>query len=765
MSLYRRILLIVSITMLATIETMALNITGKIKSNSSSSLLKDGCVKVYSDSSVIASGMTDSKGHISLECPSTSGIITIDITADGHETITIVTEGDKNDIALGDILLNPLSIKLGEVSVSAQTVVNTAGRTIIIPTQTEIKRATDPLNLLRMLSYKSSDLQINQFLGTISINGKTPQVLINGVPRTIDDVKTLMPERILKIDYTVIPDIRYGGIPSINIILRPVPSGYGAMADIRLALTTTREIYNASGTYVKGNNEINLVVGGTYRNAHKEFQNTREQYISPDETITLEGNGLPSGTIDFDNRIKLDYTHTPDKNKIFVATTNIAFHDNRRKNFSDYTGDNEDYLETKRANYKFFVPKLKLYYRSDMGSKGTIELLASTSISKGNYNNTISYSTGYDSRTLNNNMAWNVHGGATYSRKISKVHSVSGISYTFNRSRSNYHIDNNPVNTSIFRTNTLRAFSSLSGELLTFSYALNALVSYKHIDKGYTLPGGYISLFRNILPGLSGNYYFWIQSSAPRTAQLTNVLRPLNSYLYTNGNYDLKSQWNHTNDLKLNYNHKHFFVSLSGNIQRSYNPIVSTYEYISDPASEIYGKFLSIEKNARHQTSISTGLSAGFNNLLGHFSFNTYVGWNKQNIRGEDIDYTLCRFTNGLNIAFYIGNFQLDAEATIVPSKTLSGLSVHQNYSFQSLRASYKFGRWNASVFWSMPFARHAHKQKFWIISDVHPSSTVTWMSDQNNMVEFSIRYQLYKGHRLKKGNQTISDSSVDTGR
>ena len=111
-----------------------------------------------------------------------------------------------DDINLGKIYLNEGKL-LQEVVVSGDRMVESKGRTIIYPSIADVKASSTSLSLF--LKLPLAGLDANPINRTLSVDGGTPMILINGVPSSMDDVNSIQAKEIEKIEYSRITPARY----------------------------------------------------------------------------------------------------------------------------------------------------------------------------------------------------------------------------------------------------------------------------------------------------------------------------------------------------------------------------------------------------------------------------------------------------------------------------------------------------------------------------------------------------------------------------
>ncbi|MDE6337758.1 MAG: carboxypeptidase-like regulatory domain-containing protein, partial [Muribaculaceae bacterium] len=277
------------------------------------------------DSVQTLSARTGNRGSFSLDVPDGASRCTLTVSSTGYEPHTLSVANLSGDVDLGRILLAPLASTLGEVSVTASTtrVIDLPDKSIVFPTQLEKDRATDPLNLLAQISYAAPSLSVDEHGRSMTIDGRIPQILINGVRRSHDDLNALDPQDILKVEYITYPDIRYSA-PYINIVTVRNPTGGSLMADLRAPVTTRQENHQLYASYRRGKHEVSVNYRGTFRDTRGDHTDLTEWYFAPDRTYETEMRGLPSRVLDRSHDASVEYSLVGGPKRMLVTTASIG---------------------------------------------------------------------------------------------------------------------------------------------------------------------------------------------------------------------------------------------------------------------------------------------------------------------------------------------------------------------------------------------------------------------------------------------------------
>lgn len=123
-----------------------------------------------------------------------------------------------------------LTRELQEVVVKASKVIRKADMDIYNPSKSAVENSKNGMQLLNNLMIPS--LTVSDALGSIQAAGQSVQVRINGRVSSIEQVRTLLPETIKRVEWIDNPGLRYGGANYVlNIIVTNPAVGGSLMAN------------------------------------------------------------------------------------------------------------------------------------------------------------------------------------------------------------------------------------------------------------------------------------------------------------------------------------------------------------------------------------------------------------------------------------------------------------------------------------------------------------------------------------------------------
>lgn len=298
----------------------ARTIQGEVRSDNDSTVVVGATCRLLSGSQFINGITTDENGAFNISTNLKSKLI-FEISMTGFNTTDIVIESDKN-VNVGTVYLSE-GITLNEVQVTANSMIDVKGRTIIFPSGSDVKASSTAISLFQKLPL--AGLEANPVNRSLSVDGGTPVILINGVPSSIDDFNALQPKDIAKIEFSRITPARYadrGNSGFLNITLKKRNDGGQVYIWGRSAVNTAFVDGNVRASYHQGPSQFTLSYNPSWRNYQQVFDNKTESYIGNDFRVDLEEHDRNPFNYHYHN-IGLKYDYSPNVNTLFSATFRI----------------------------------------------------------------------------------------------------------------------------------------------------------------------------------------------------------------------------------------------------------------------------------------------------------------------------------------------------------------------------------------------------------------------------------------------------------
>lgn len=629
---------------------------------------------------------TDESGQFTSANVNDSTLL-IEITKEDYTPVYMRVTGTTDEfIDLGIVKLKPYSVELGEVAVTAQSVIQKPDRYIIIPSVSEITQSSNGLSLLNNLQYKMPGLVVNETLQSVKVDDKTPVFKINGKPSSLAQFLSLNPQDVLRIEYQDNPDVRYGNRQVINVLLKPREDGGSVANNLNAAVTTGCINGNMGVNYHSRKSEWDLNYRVNWRDYDEREINSESDFIGRDETVNRNRIGMPSDFNYLSNELLLGYTYFHNLNTIFMAQLGMAFEDQKfdddSKNVQTYKNELLKYTNLTHRNSDFKSPNIDLFFRKQIDKTQYIEANVYGRYSSGDYER--DYTNVYDlllkndtTITSTTNKSWRTGVEFMYSKTFSHLTTNFGIEDYYNSTQNDQN-ENSIFEISKINQNRLSVYAQASGRKSKLSYSLSVNGVYNHSDNNsYKVNAFRMKTNLNMNYPLSRyvtlNYLLMYDPSMPSVSQQSTMVQAIDDISVRQGNPDLKPSEYLRNRIYVRYSNKKFNGSLWAAHSRTFSPIYYAYSYISDVSSPYYDKFMSKPINGDYDDLINLELNLSVQNLFGFATLWGKFGWDNYNMSVSTSNYDKNRLYASMNGTFQFGDWLISANYEIVPRYSLSG--------------------------------------------------------------------------------------------
>lgn len=107
---------------------------------------------------------------------------------------------------------------LDEIVIQAPKVIRKADMDVLYPSESAVENSKNGMQLLNNLMIPT--LTVNDVMSSISASGQAVQIRINGREATIEQVRSLSPESIKRVEWIDNPGLRYNGAAYVlNVII------------------------------------------------------------------------------------------------------------------------------------------------------------------------------------------------------------------------------------------------------------------------------------------------------------------------------------------------------------------------------------------------------------------------------------------------------------------------------------------------------------------------------------------------------------------
>lgn len=750
--------LVLLILSLAIQSVSARVVKGRVFSSADTTVVVGADCRLMSGDRQVNSWRSNADGSFAV-ASGDKGTLRLEVEKHGFSTTEILIKGGSDDVDLGPVFLEK-SVELKELSVTANQVVYTKGRTIVYPSASEVKASSTSIELFQKLPL--AGLTVNPIYQTLSVDGGSPYILINGRPASMNEVNTLAPKDIEKIEFSRFTPARYadkGGNGFIDITLKKRDDGGNVYAYARSAVNTAFVDGNIRGSYHQGPSQFSLFYNPSWRNYQSVYDFKTESYISPDFRVNLRSHDRAPFNY-LTNQMQLKYDYSPSLNTLFSATFYATPSSNGNRRMA-HTADSElgDYDNLDKSSSKGFSPSLDLFFRRKFNDRNALEAQVVGTLSSSDYrhDNTYTYPDGREEiySTNADSRRRSLISEVSYIHTFSvKTELSAGFQNTISHSTNTYlDTDYKPVLTE----NNNYLYASLGQSVGKFYFSLSSGLKMYWIKNDMNrrnfvrnLSRAQINWYINQKWRLFGSFVF--SPSIPSLSALTDYPQQVSPYLVSNGNPDLKVSETFTYNLGASFNYKKFNATLITAYVNSKNSVIGDMTYMGDRL------FLTQSVNARYYRQYASRLVLQLNGVAG-FGANMSLNLNHYETAVADWSHNLTSFSADFSLWWNKGPFTISYWRKN-PGKSLYGYQVGKEENGDALQFQYRPDKhWNLGVSWMYMFDKKGTKYPAWSYSPVNPSYRDRYIKDNGNMVVLSATYTADFGSIFRTARRSLNNS------
>lgn len=751
----------ITILILLISPLMAINartIQGHVLSSNDSTAVAGATCRLISEGKLITGVAADAVGAFLLETNLKTSL-NLEVSMTGYSSTDVIIDAGSKNVNIGTIYLDQ-GITLDEVTVTGNQVVHSKGRTIVYPSSSDVRASSTSVSLFQKLPLPG--LQANPINRTLSVDGGSPVILINGVPSTMDDVNALQPKDIEKIEYSRFIPARYadsGKSGYVSIILKKRNDGGQFYAWGRSAVNTAFVDGNVRASYHQGPSQFTLLYNPSWRNYQQVYDDVTESLIGDDFKINLEEHDRNPFNYQY-HAIRLKYDFSPSAKTLFSATFSVTPNTNKRRTIA-HTIDSEqgEYDNNSVSSNKALTPTLDLFLHQDFNDKNSLEVQVVGTLSSSDYrrDNNYIFADGTDASYIMNvdSRRRSLISEVSYIHNFSDKTSLSaGYQNTVSHSKNTYlSSDYKPILTE----NNNYAYVRLGQNVGKFYFSLSTGAKLFWIKNDLNK--------RNFIRNISSAQVSWNINSKwnlqatfrytpeiPSLSALTDYPQQTTPYLISNGNPDLKVAENFMYSIAADYTYKKFQASFRSNYFDIRNSVISDVQYLGDD------KFMSQSINAKYQRQFQNDLWLSIRDIYG-FGARLYVSLMNFWTAGTDWNHNLTSFSGGISVWWNKGPFTVSYWREI-PGTYLSGHYKWKGENGDSLSFEWRPDKhWTVGASWMYMFDKKGTRYPSWDLSPVNPATRDRYIKNNGNMVVLSVSYTTDFGSIFRSARRNLNNS------
>lgn len=736
----------------------ARTIQGHVLSSNDSTAVAGATCRLISEGKLITGVAADAVGAFLLETNLKTSL-NLEVSMTGYSSTDVIIDAGSKNVNIGTIYLDQ-GVTLDEVTVTGNQVVHSKGRTIVYPSSSDVRASSTSVSLFQKLPLPG--LQANPINRTLSVDGGSPVIFINGVPSTMDDVNALQPKDIEKIEYSRFIPARYadsGKSGYVSIILKKRNDGGQFYAWGRSAVNTAFVDGNVRASYHQGPSQFTLLYNPSWRNYQQVYDDVTESLIGDDFKINLEEHDRNPFNYQY-HAIRLKYDFSPSAKTLFSATFSVTPNTNKRRTIA-HTIDSEqgEYDNNSISSNKALTPTLDLFLHQDFNDKNSLEVQVVGTLSSSDYrrDNNYIFADGTDASYIMNvdSRRRSLISEVSYIHNFSDKTSLSaGYQNTVSHSKNTYlSSDYKPILTE----NNNYAYVRLGQNVGKFYFSLSTGAKLFWIKNDLNK--------RNFIKNISSAQVSWNINSKwnlqatfrytpeiPSLSALTDYPQQTTPYLISNGNPDLKVAENFMYSIAADYTYKKFQASFRSNYFDIRNSVISDVQYLGDD------KFMSQSINAKYQRQFQNDLWLSIRDIYG-FGARLYVSLMHFWTAGTDWNHNLTSFSGGISVWWNKGPFTVSYWREI-PGTYLSGHYKWKGENGDSLSFEWRPDKhWTVGASWMYMFDKKGTRYPSWDLSPVNPATRDRYIKNNGNMVVLSVSYTTDFGSIFRSARRNLNNS------
>lgn len=748
------ILFLLFINVVYTGIAQQIKIEGTLQLSSDSSTVIGAHILAQDKSqNILAETVSDVKGHF-LIYVNANIVSRLLIKSIGLRPVYWNVDGIEKNIDLGIIYLEENPINLKEVSVVSNN--HNVNNQLLFPNKKQIKSSNDLFSLLMQLNLNG--LSISHIDKTVSINDKGVQWLINGIPRTYQDVQNISPKDILRIEYSDTPSTRYidqgiGGI--INIILHNRVKGGSIRSSLQTALWTGFINGSLSAEHSLGKSIFSLNYSGSYRNYSKWKRDIEQKFISDvgnPITRNEQGENSPFGYNTHD--INFAYFYQPDNQSQLSVTwrNSIGMENKDIRSIINETGSSI-YHRSTNSTYKSYMPALDLFYQQNFSKNAKLELNLLATHIRGRGDRTLydnldgSLIRNYKNPTLNR--YGSLIGEIAYRHKIGLSTEISsGVNYKWSNTTNTYYSPNITIEN--LRTHNLYAYTQLSGSILR-NMQFNIGAGYKNLytdnsqtERIFGKFQGRLGLLYSPIQNLHLSLNSYFTPTLPYLSQLSRIEQKYDTYVTYTGNPMLSSSYNYNNNLQVSYNAKQFNSSITFRYNYTDSPIYTNIRY-----RPIEKDWLYETNNAVYNSNIGIEWKGAIQYIFGILSIYGKLGYKIFKSKLDDIVYSEDDLYGDISAQINYKEWTLSTYYAYRP-KSLYTFNLSETKPEIGATIMWNKGNW---ILYTQVFylaSRYGDYYRESRLSPVNPMTSIITIGDNKNMLSIGAVWTFKYGKEIK---------------
>lgn len=609
-----------------------------------------------------------------------------------------------------------LTVKmLDEVVVKGATVVRKANFDSYRPRAKAKEMASDGLTLLANMQIPG--IIVNSVMGTVTANGSVPQIRINGREAQPDEIKTLLPQSIVRVEYHENPGLRYGDAPAVlDFIVRNRDIGGSFMFNGLQLLSEAFGNFMADIKVNFGRSQWELNAPFHYRNHINIWRAYSERFTMPDGSILNRHESPRDGS--FTNPYmwpQLSYSYVnPDKTTIYASmrySVNLAMREEFNGLMSLDDGSPDRILQSVTENPSHIFPQINFYLEQNLRHGQSLAIDANlrdyygesrkfyTENAVGNseplvdiYNSLKDRSTAFGLKT-NYIKGWGSSElivGAEYSGSRTKTRYLTADNATFRQQVDNFY--------------TFAEYSLPIGPLHA-SVGAGAAWRWQKMDQGphdthFSIRPRLAISYR---PSSTSMLRFNLTSAtaSPSLSERTGEEQQIDGFQWQRGNDDLTAYQNWRTELSYNLSSPRVNCQLAVGYNWAENPVMQTFNWEDD-------RLIMSWSNEGHFRNLYLRLSPSIEIVPDWLTLSGTLRLDRFWSKGLGYNHCFTYFGGNGTLMLSHWNFSLLAQINKNPKRLFGETVTSDDEVFSLLQLGYRWRKWLFNIGMFMPVGHYS---------------------------------------------------------
>lgn len=659
-----------------------------------------------------------------------------------------------------------VSIELDEIIIEASSVVRKADKDVYYINTAQQQKSADAISLIKNLMIP--ELAVNEVMGTINSNLGSIGVRINGRESSLEQLKSINPRYIRKIEWIPNPGLQYG--TSIGCVLNVVtmnPDRGGAFnGNVMEGLTDFFNNSNINLTLNNGRSQWNIGASGSFRGHMETYREYNDSYkLSNGDIIERTQQPLPGFFTRNNTFPYLNYNfQRPDTTDFYIGLSFAGGYNQT----TEYNGliketllsrSNNEYYLRERDRSDIFSPTLNLFWERKFPHNQNLQINGffgfSTSRSQHIYN--LSSLLGLPLIDINNKIKtkglfYSLDGN--YKKSFRNGHElITGIKYDGSDYNSNYlNLTGEKVGQVLHK---LYGYAEYKTKIKNIAIDLGIGTTWTSTRTGAETQNtlGFTPRFSlNWTLGTRSkwNLTYTSQMTPPTLEQTSLVTQSIDGIQYEVGNPMLKSFLIHRFRLRYGYsNGRNFQLTFMGGLNHIPKPIQPFYKWKSDAIIRSYS-------NSGYCNAVMGSLSLNWEIVPAWLTLSGNLDYNYTWNAGESFKHKVGGFGQTANLSLYHWNFTLNLQYD-KPGQSLWGQTITRAANNNNISLGYNFKNWNFSYTIFMVAGRFS--QKIELISELVKQKTIVRSKSLEHLQVLTVSYNIEWGRQKQRYSPQIENN------